>query len=132
MVRWTTDSVEVVADMSIDEIGAGTIDAVVASFATWAAVEGAYAPDVVVRRGTADAIGYAAGNENHSTIRFASGGCDQADDALAITVVSYGDDGAILDADIIINGGASRPFGILSETTATRARMKPGTTYRTS
>src|SRR5262245_1423681 len=101
-VRWSMESVEVIADESIDEIDPAAMDAVEAAFATWAGVVDAYPTNVVVRRGVADEIGYRPGQVNHSTIRYRPDGYSMSASALAITVLTYSADGTIVDADIII------------------------------
>lgn len=114
-LRWTESAINVVIDPSLAELGPGAIEAATRAFAAWDAVRGSGAPVVTVIEGASDAVGYHANAENHCTIRFAPDGWDAAGGALAVTVVSYEPDGRIVDADIVINGGPTRPFAIIDE-----------------
>ena len=64
-------------------------------------------------RGLTDDVGYHAAHANLCTVRYAPDGFPLAGIALGITVVSYDESGTIVDADIVLNGGPSRPFADL-------------------
>jgi hypothetical protein len=114
-VRWNTDVVTLVVDPSMSEIDEDAISAVSAALTTWDAVSDAYAPDVIVTFGAADEVGYHPGTPNQNTVRFAPKGSTLAGSALAVTVVTFDESGAIVDADIVVNGGPTRKFARLGE-----------------
>lgn len=103
----------VVVDASFDDLGDGAQATVAAAVATWQGVDTAHPPLVSVARGAADPIGYRKDGNNVSTIRYAKQGEPLAGHALGITIVTFDDAGQILDADIVINGGKSRPFALM-------------------
>jgi hypothetical protein len=112
-VRWGVDHLTVVVDPSVDEIGEGARTAIGAAFAEWAGVPDAFTPAVTIESGPADAIGYRQRGENRCTVRFVGEGAEIAGKALAVTVVTYDAQGGILDADVVVNGGNGRHFGIV-------------------
>jgi hypothetical protein len=109
-VHWKTGSLRVVVDGSLKQIDGDAEGAVSRAMATWKAVRGAFAPDVVLEEGTADEIGFRPGSDNINTIRFAPHGSEIAGTALSVTIVTFDPIGTILDADIVINGGKERSF----------------------
>lgn len=112
-VRWATDRLEVTVDPSVHEIGGGADEAIAAAFAEWDGVPDAFPPAISLAEGAADELGYRQGGPNRSTVRYAREGAEIAGKALAVTVVTFDAGGAILDADVIVNGGPSRRFGVL-------------------
>ncbi len=114
-VRWSGSAITVVADPSLAALGPGAVGAVTRAFATWEAVRSAGTPVVTVMERTADELGYRAGSQNLCTVRYAPQGHASAGKALAVTIVSFDGSGHILDADIVINGGADRPFSVPDE-----------------
>lgn len=103
-VRWQQQRVEVVVDASLEAAGLhGTPVALSAGMAWAAASQGI--PDLVLTTGSAGDIGYTPGAKNENSIRFAPQGTPVAKGALAVTVRTYNKkNGAMLDADIVING----------------------------
>jgi hypothetical protein len=112
-VRWRVERVELVADPSLEALGKRSKEAASAAASAWSKADGA--PKLRVKAGTADAIGYLPGGENHSSIRFEQNGWEAAGDALAVTVLTYKSDGGIVDADVVVNGGPARPFGEMTD-----------------
>ncbi|MFO0761235.1 MAG: matrixin family metalloprotease [Byssovorax sp.] len=111
-VRFSVSAVSVFVDPSLSAIAPGALAAATQAFAAWNAARDTSAPLVTVREGPADDIGYHPGSENRCTIRYVEGGYPPAGKALAITYLTFDGGGRILDADIIVNGGPSRPFSI--------------------
>jgi uncharacterized protein (TIGR02266 family) len=98
------------------------MSAATGAFGTWNAVSDAETPGVVAYEGTTDEVGYRpSADDNRNTVRYADKGHDLAGGALAVTVLTFADDGRIVDADVILNGGGSRKFGVLAETDADAA-----------
>jgi hypothetical protein len=112
--HWAQDAIDVVVDRSISAIDPHAMEAVIAAFDTWQG-SGAPLPTINLVFGDADPVGYRQGEENHSTVRYARHGYPPAKGALAITELTFDDNGAILDADIVLNGGPERPFGLLGD-----------------
>lgn len=115
--RWSAPTLEILVDPSLREIDATGIDAIRAAFGTWER-SGAGLPPIALSEGEADPIGYRAGDTNHNTVRYDRDGNPLAGEALAITVLTFDERGTILDADIILNGGEGRSFGVLAQAAA--------------
>ena len=113
-VHWPTVPITVYVDPSVTQLDPEALTAVECAFSAWASVSGTSAPSVNVAVGVADAIGYQAGAANRCTVRYEAAGYAPAGNALAVTVLSYEDDGTIVDADIVINGAANRQFQVLT------------------
>jgi MYXO-CTERM domain-containing protein len=113
-VRWSVPTLEIVIDPSLREIDPAAVDVVNAAFGTWEST-GVGLPALTLREGAADPVGYRPGDTNHSTVRYDRGGNPLAGEALAVTVLTFDDEGTILDADVIVNGGEGRSFGVLVE-----------------
>ncbi|HVY48397.1 MAG TPA: hypothetical protein VHB21_21060, partial [Minicystis sp.] len=112
-VRWRDDALTMVVDGSVDALAPGARDAVAAAFATWDAVPDVSMPEVTVASGAVDDVGYRPGDANQNTVRYLPGGYLPAGDALAITIATYDETGAIVDADVVINGMSGRVFAVL-------------------
>ncbi len=114
-VRWADSRVEVVIDASVGEVDPHAADTVAKAMGEWSGVDKSFAPDVVVSDGKADEVGYHKGAKNMNTVRYAKEGSPIAGKALGVTVLTYDSTGKVLDADIIMNGGAARDFALLGE-----------------
>jgi hypothetical protein len=114
-VHWDADTITVIADPSLAQLGPHAVGAATRAFAAWSAVQGASAPGVVLTEGLADEVGYRDGDDNKSTLRYEPDGYAPAGGALAITVLTFDGAGKIVDADIVINGGGSHGFAILPD-----------------
>jgi hypothetical protein len=113
--RWQASEIEFVVDDSYLDLGPQALEAFEASIEAWSNISGAYAPKITFRRGKVDPIGYRPGEDNLNTLRFLPKGYAPAGEGLMITVLSYDEFGAIVDADLVVNGGPKRPFGFVVE-----------------
>jgi hypothetical protein len=113
-VHWPTEPITVYVDPSVTELDPEALTAVERAFSAWESVSGTSAPTVTVAAGAADPIGFRAGAANRCTVRYEASGYAPAGNALAVTVLSYEDDGTIVDADIVFNGQANRQFQVLT------------------
>lgn len=103
-VRWKRERVDLVVDGSIQALGPDAAHAVQAAARAWQSV-GAATPELSIVARDALPVGYAVGAKNESSVRLAPDGAALAKGAVAVTVVSYhAATGAILDADIVLNG----------------------------
>jgi len=108
-VHWEAANVTFEIDPSVAQAVAGGFDAVAEALGAWSGQSGAPTLTVTVADGKARP-----GNDGHNVIFFAAGGYAEAGNALAITVLSYDEiTGAIVDADIIINGNHS--FAVVAD-----------------
>ncbi|MEJ7732763.1 MAG: PilZ domain-containing protein [Polyangiaceae bacterium] len=115
-VRWAEPEIEVSVDPSVIAAHPGAPAAVAAAFRAWGVVADTEIPSLVTRPAQADDVGFRAGADgNHSTVRFAAEGSPLAGGALAVTVLTFDDNGRIVDADVIINGGVSRAFDVVDD-----------------
>ena len=105
--RWHDDVVVLTLDPSMQALGDDAFDALVGAVAAWQNVASDI-PLLVVERGTSAVPD----DVNLHTIRYAPRGDPMANGALAITIITYDNDGqSIIDADIVVNG--EHPFAIL-------------------
>lgn len=112
-VHWRNASVDVVLDASLNDISPAAADAFSRALNAWRA-SGAELPSVSTVAGRERSVGYNASGPNENVVLFAKYGWPEAKGALAVTVLTYDAlSGAILDADIVINGGG-RYFADLS------------------
>lgn len=103
-VRWHGDAVDVVLDQSFLDLAGGAqlfgnaVDA-------WRAT-GATLPSISTALGTGRQVGYEPASPNENVVVFAPFGWSKANGALAVTILTYDDaSGAIVDADLLVNGG---------------------------
>jgi hypothetical protein len=102
-VRWHRDAIDVAVDQTFldlagPEVFGNAIDA-------WRAT-GAVLPSVSTMPATGRQVGYDPSGANENVVVFAQYGWAKANGALAVTVVTYEDStGAIIDADLLVNGG---------------------------
>lgn len=116
-IHWEKSAVTFEIDPSVARAVPGGYDAVAEALASWSTQEGA--PTLTVAAIDEERR---PGNDGHNVISFAPDGYAAAGNALAVTVLSYDPNtGAIVDADIVING--KHPFAVLSED----AKPEPGT-----
>ena len=103
-MRWHQSNVEVVVDESLEDAGLHGTPAALQAGMAWASASDA-SPDLTLKTGEAGPIGYVPGGKNENSIRFEPKGCPEVKGALAVTVRTYNTKtGALLDADIVING----------------------------
>lgn len=99
LVRWRTERIVLAVAPSVDGIAGGR-DAVEASAGSWSGAGGG--PELETVAGDEPA---GVGLDGTNTVAFAADGFAPAAGALAVTIVSYDErTGAILDADIVLNG----------------------------
>jgi hypothetical protein len=109
-VRWAATTVTFVIDPSIEKAVPGGSAAVAKALMSWSGVSGG--PDIVVTNGPG---GGKAALDGQNTVLFAPHGYGPAGPALAVTQVNYDPQtGEILDADIVVSGGA-HAFAVLPE-----------------
>ena len=113
--RWRDESLTVRGDPAVVAIHPGASAAVSAALATWDGEPGTAPPTLVVKEGAVDELGFRMGATNRSTVRYAADGDPVAGGALAVTVVTFDTQGKILDADIVLNGGAERPWAVVDQ-----------------
>jgi hypothetical protein len=107
-VKWAVEHVSYAIDPSVGATVPGGADAVASSAAAWSGIEGA-----PVLSTTAGPVGGRVAVDGQNTILLAPDDFAPAGNALAITVASYEEStGAIVDADIVING--KHPFAVLA------------------
>jgi hypothetical protein len=114
-VRWEPTEVAVILDPNLAEVSDDVSAALEEAFAAWTEASDLALPVVSLNEGPVDEIGYRDGQPNWSTVRYAAEGSPLAGKALAITVLTFDDEGRILDADILVNGGADRPFQMIGD-----------------
>lgn len=103
-VHWKHDAIRLAVDTSVDALGAGAYDAVVAAVSAWQ-VSTRGLPTLVVTQTEHSRVGYTRSGHNTNVVRFAAEGSRLAGKALAVTIVtSDARTGEILDADIVVNG----------------------------
>ena len=116
--HWSDDRVVISADRSFSKLGSDADEALRQAVNTWqVALPGWPILELdYSKRGhedkehrededrTRDGYDPTLGSENRNTVRFAKHGEPAANGALAITVLTYDEQGSILDADIVING----------------------------
>lgn len=112
-IKWDMGDVVVVVDPDLRQIGDDASVALSAAFATWSDATDIELPTPSLTVGPVDDIGYRQGEPNWSTVRYVAEGSSLAGKALAITVLTFDSEGHVLDADVIVNGGQERPFGVL-------------------
>jgi len=99
-VHWGLQSVVFEVDRSLKEGVSGGADAVAEGLAAWSGQSGVPTLTMATSDGTRKP-----GNDGHNVVFYAPEGYKAAGSALAITIVSYDENtGAIVDADIVING----------------------------
>jgi Matrixin len=107
-LRWNEPSVSYVVDPSVEQNVPGGAQAVSNAVAGWSASVGGPIMSTSIGPG-----GAKAGLDGQNSVLFAPNGFAPAGSALAITVVSYDDaSGAIVDADVVVNG--KYPFAVLA------------------
>ncbi len=93
-----------VVDVSVDQLTHDGYEALIGAVSAWQTV-GTGLPTVTVARGETQELGYSRVGKNTNTVMYARNGSERANGALAITVITFDlDRGAILDADILLNG----------------------------
>jgi len=118
-VHWEAANVTFEIDPSVAQAVAGGFDAVAEALGAWSGQSGA--PTLTVTAGDGKAR---PGNDGHNVIFFAADGYAEAGNALAITVLSYDEiTGAIVDADIVINGNHS--FAVVADGTRPDPNARP-------
>jgi hypothetical protein len=117
-LRWPVAPITVDVDSSVTQLDPAALSAVERAFSHWQSVSETSVPPVSVAVGAAGAIGYQVGAQNRCSVRYEASGYAPAGDALAVTVVSFEDDGTIVDADVVINGRPNRYFQVLSDADA--------------
>jgi MYXO-CTERM domain-containing protein len=99
-VHWALQNVTFEVDPSVKKGVPGGADGVAEALAGWSAQSGAPALTIATSDGTRKP-----GNDGHNVVFYAPDGYKAAGSALAITILSYDENtGAIVDADIVING----------------------------
>jgi len=99
-IHWERPSVTFEVDPSVKAGVSGGADAVAEALAGWSGQSGAPTLAFTASDGTRKP-----GNDGHNVVFFAPDGYKPAGGALAITILSYDQStGAIVDADIVING----------------------------
>jgi hypothetical protein len=121
-VHWQDAHVSFVVDDSVTQAVSGATPAIAAAAQSWSGASGAPALSAADGEG-----GSQPKVDGKNTILFAAGGYAPAGNALAITVLSYDEStGAIVDADIVVNGkhafavlasGATAPAGAVPVST---------------
>jgi Matrixin len=115
-LAWQVSQISFVVDPSVEAAVPGGAAAVASAVAAWSGVGGAPAVATSVGPGGAHVA-----NDGQNSIILMPQGFAPAGDALAVTVLSYDDaTGALVDADIVING--IHAFAVL----AASARGAPG------
>jgi hypothetical protein len=107
LVQWTQPSVTFVIDPSVEAAVPGGAAAVADAVAAWSGVSGA--PQLSTSRGSGEGK---VAMDGQNTILLAPEGYAPAGDALAVTILSYDQNGNLADADIVING--LHAFALLS------------------
>jgi MYXO-CTERM domain-containing protein len=109
-VHWTTKTVTFELTTSLDDLP-GASDAVPRALAAWGGIAGA--PTLAVATTDND---IRPANDGHNIVYYAKNGYPAAGSALAVSVLSYdASTGALVDADIVINGGYD--FALLADGT---------------
>ncbi|HEV3193965.1 MAG TPA: matrixin family metalloprotease, partial [Polyangiaceae bacterium] len=99
-IHWERQSVTFEVDPSVKAGVSGGADAVAEALAGWSGQSGAPTLTFATSDGARKP-----GNDGHNVVFFAPDGYKPAGSALAITILSYDQNtGAIVDADIVING----------------------------
>jgi hypothetical protein len=112
-VRWLQNSFPLVVDASVLQIDPGAVDAVTAATRAWISC-GETVPVSLVQAGSGLLPGYSPNDNNENSVVYEPAGWAAAGGALAITVLTFNNQtGGIIDADIVINGGPTRPMGML-------------------
>ena len=112
VIRWTTTEVHTRVDASFSDmlVGGAAQAGLVIALDAWRGYEGV--PAILMVEGEAATPGYHRGQDSN-TVHYLADWPYEAE-KLAVTVVTYEmNTGRLLDADILINGGA--PFRLLSE-----------------
>jgi hypothetical protein len=118
-VKWTSAKVSYVIDPSVAATVPGGADAIAAAAGAWSGTEGA--PRLSTSAGSGAGV---VAMDGQNTILLAPAGFAPAGNALAITVLSYEESsGAIVDADIVVNGGHS--FAVLASSARAGEGVKP-------
>jgi hypothetical protein len=121
-LRWTESSVSYVIDPSVAAQVPGGAEAVAAAVGAWSGQGGAPALSTTA--------GWSAGKiavDGQNTVLFAPPDFAAVGGALAVTVLSYQEStGAIVDADIVING--KHPFAVLGASARASKNMTPVST----
>lgn len=116
-VRWHGDATTLVVDDSLRAIADDAPSTVDAGIRAWRRT-GASLPSVSTVPGSGGHVGYVHHGANENVVLFAPHGWSRARDALAVTVLTYDtDSGRVVDADILVNGGA-RSFAVLPDGTS--------------
>jgi hypothetical protein len=105
-IHWKEPSVTYHLDASVAESATGAAAAIATAASGWSGLESAPSLSVVQGGG-----GSAPGYDGINTIFFAPHGSPYAGGALAVTVLTFDENGTALDADIVING--RYPFAVL-------------------
>ena len=111
-VSWQGTTVEVVLDGSVQELDPRASEAIHAAFGAGSGpARGSRRSPCTTETPIPSGTARAASQSQHRAL-CAEGG-SPAEGALGITVLTYGANGAMLDADIVMNGGSDRPFAML-------------------
>jgi hypothetical protein len=112
VVHWRAEHLTFVLDESLESAGEGAREAAARAASTWSAL-GRGVPAFSTVQGSDRRPGFQEGGANENVVVFAPSGYSAAGSALGITVLTYfGDTGQIIDADVVLNGGA-RKFAVL-------------------
>ncbi len=121
-VKWTQPSVSYVVDPTVAAAVPGGADAVSAALGAWSGQGGAPALSSTVSSSEGKIA-----VDGQNTVLFAPHGFDAAGGALAVTVLSYEEaTGAIIDADIVING--KHAFAVLGASARAGKNVSPVST----
>jgi hypothetical protein len=114
LARWRQDTVVLHVDASIDLIGPGAFEAVIASVSAWQLADPSL-PTLVVERACPAEVKAAEHRPGFNLLRFEPQGAPLAKGALAITIASSDPrTGQMVDADIVFNG--QHHFAVLGAT----------------
>jgi hypothetical protein len=105
-LHWTDSAITYHLDSSVADAADGAAGGITAAASVWSGVQGAPALTVVQGGG-----GAAPGYDGLNTVFYAHRGSALTGGALAVTVLTYDENGHVLDADIVIYG--RYPFAIL-------------------
>jgi MYXO-CTERM domain-containing protein len=118
-VHWEETNITFEVDPSVARAVNGGYEAVAEALAGWSAQSGAPTMTVTAASGHPQL-----GVDGHNVIFFAPDGYAAAGNALAITILSYDErTGAIVDADIVING--QHAFGVLAPNARCDSNARP-------
>lgn len=125
-VHWESDHVSFVVDDSVTNAVSGAVPSIDAAAQAWSGAAGGPGLSAAAGEG-----GSQPAVDGKNTILYAAQGYAPAGSALAITVLSYDEDtGAIVDADIVING--KHAFAVLASNATAPAGTEPVSTEGSS